>query len=458
MFRAVRLRLIGYTVLVLALVLLTVGAVVYVLLSRQFDAAVDNQLRAAVARTGLEIRPPGSVAVQGEESGDVFSVRFLAQDAMPRAPRAAGQSTTTGDWREMSRAGPVPAGLPSAEALEAAGPGHDDLRTVTLDGQDYRLLTRVSGVDDRAVSAIQTGVSLAARDRQERIVLLALTGGGALGLALTVVGGLFLTGRALVPVRAAFDQQRRFVADASHELRTPLALLRLEAEDLAHRLNAPAEARPLARQVDRLGRLIDNLLSLARMDEGAQPLEREPVHVESLLRSAAAQAKPLAAAGVRVDNDAPSDLWVAGDPDRLHQLLLILVDNAARATPPYGTIRLTAARSGGTTTLTVTDTGTGIPAEHLPHVFDRFYRADKARSRASGGTGLGLSIAREIVRAHGGEITLNSQEGKGTEVSVRLQAASLPMPPAPSPEGENGTGDTGDDPTGLAGRASSRHQ
>ncbi|MGH2601614.1 MAG: hypothetical protein ACRDJ9_19795, partial [Dehalococcoidia bacterium] len=187
MFRAVRLRLIGYTVLVLALVLLAVGVAVYALLSRQLDAAVDNQLRAAAARTGgsigPEVRPSGDVAADGEESEDVFYVRLLAEDFMSRPPRSFGSTATTSGWREMWRAGPVPAGVPSPEALGAARPGRDDLRTVTLDGQEYRLLTRVSGVDDRGIAAIQTGISLAARDRQERIVLLALAGGGVLGLA-----------------------------------------------------------------------------------------------------------------------------------------------------------------------------------------------------------------------------------------------------------------------------------
>src|SRR5207248_1840518 len=128
-------------------------------------------------------------------------------------------------------------------------------------------------------AVVQAGVSLAARDRDQRIVLLALAGGGALGVMLTIAGGLFLTGRALAPVQLAFNRQRRFVGDASHELRTPLALLRLEAEDLSRRLGAAETARPLLRQVDRAARLVDDLLELAQIDEGALPFEYEPVHV-----------------------------------------------------------------------------------------------------------------------------------------------------------------------------------
>src|SRR5207248_929777 len=143
-----------------------------------------------------------------------------------------------------------------------------------------------------------------------------------------IVGGLFLTGRALIPLQLAFERQRRFVADASHELRTPLTVIRLEAEEIADRLGANAEARPLLREVDRTSKVLDNLLVLARLDNGAIRVEREPVHAVSLLETVAAAARRLAATGVRVAVEADSGIWIGGDRDLLYQVLLILIDNA----------------------------------------------------------------------------------------------------------------------------------
>jgi len=281
----------------------------------------------------------------------------------------------------------------------------------------------VIGPNGEPIMVTQSGISLADRDNQQRSVLLALTGGGLLGLALTVAGGLFLTSRAVAPVQLAFERQRRFISDASHELRTPLTLLRAETESLARRLDAAREARPLLHQIDRISRLVRDLLTLARLDERALPLEREPVPVRSLLRTAAAAAGQLARPGIAIDVQSPPDLCVDGDVDRLHQVLLILMDNACQVTPPGGRIGLIAERDGNAVTIRVEDTGPGIPREHLTHIFDRFYRVDPARSRGDGGAGLGLAIARRIVEAHGGNISLTSRLGHGTSATLRLPVA-----------------------------------
>jgi signal transduction histidine kinase len=263
----------------------------------------------------------------------------------------------------------------------------------------------------------QVGISLAERDREQWVIRLALAGGGGLGLTLTVLGAFFLTGRALAPVEASMDRQRRFISDASHELRTPLALLRLEVE------GEPAitseQRRPLLQQIDRLARMVGDLLLLARLDEGELPLEREPVAVDGLLRTAAAEARRLAPEA-RVSVEGATDLWVSGDADRLHQVVLVLVDNAARVTPPGGAITLRARLDGDEVVLSVRDGGPGVPEEHAASVFDRFYRVDKARARTHGGAGLGLSIARDIVRRHGGELRLDNPGVGGAIFSIRL--------------------------------------
>ena len=212
-------------------------------------------------------------------------------------------------------------------------------------------------------------------------------------------------------------RQRRFVSDASHELRTPLALLRLEIE--GQRALESEQRRPLLAQIDRLARMVGDLLMLARLDEGELPLEAEPVAVDGLLRTAAEEARRLSPQA-RVLVEGASDLWVKGDADRLHQALLVLVDNAARVTAPGGAITLQARVDGDAVVLSVADEGPGVPSEHAAQVFERFYRVDKARARAQGGAGLGLSIANDILRQHGGALRLENPGGQGAIFSIRL--------------------------------------
>ena len=456
MFQTVRLRLTAYVVGVLALMLLLVGGVVYVLLTRQLDAAVETQLQARLPPPIILstlpqalTKPPAplsegspneassgpsvGLSVQDPRSAFYVNVGIDAPSTPPGAVAimtARPAAAADGTFASQSEAGRVvtsdpttPPGLPDAGALAAARLGHDDTRTVNAAGQRYRLLTRAYP-DPIAGSPlfVQAGISLAGRDREERIVLLALAGGGLFGILLTAGGGWFLTNRALVPLELAFERQRRFVADASHELRTPLALVRLEAEDLAARLNAKTESRLLLGHVGRVSRLVDNLMLLARLDEDAVPVEREPAHVDSLLQYAAAAARRLAAPGVTVQVSAAAELWVSGDLGHLHQIMLILVDNACRATPSSGHILLAAQQQDSTIALTVTDDGPGIPPEHLERVFERFHRVDVARSRPRGGAGLGLAIAQQLAGLQGGRIELDSGPGRGTVATIWLLA------------------------------------
>jgi heavy metal sensor kinase len=223
-------------------------------------------------------------------------------------------------------------------------------------------------------------------------------------------------------------RMQRFTADASHELRTPLAALRGAAEVALSRGRSAEELREAleaaVEQYDRLARIAEDLLLLARADAGADVLRRGPVDARGLLADAADLYAAVAESrGVRLTvADCPA-VTLDGDGGRLLQLLGNLLDNALRHTPAGGEVTLSATAEGEAATLTVRDTGRGIPAEHLSRVFDRFHRADPGRDRASGGAGLGLSICRAIAEMHGGGIDLSSETGKGTTVRVRLPSA-----------------------------------
>ncbi|HUU98069.1 MAG TPA: heavy metal sensor histidine kinase [Phycisphaerae bacterium] len=220
-------------------------------------------------------------------------------------------------------------------------------------------------------------------------------------------------------------QLRQFTADAAHELRTPLAALRGNAEvALSGRRPADELRAVLAdaiEEYDRLARIADDLLLLARADAGQrliQParfrLDRAVVDVVDLFSPAAEER------GVSLTLSDCNETWIDGDDGRLRQMLGNLLDNAIKFTPDGGTVRVSLSAANGVAELTVRDTGVGIAPEHLPHVFDRFYRIDRARTHDGGGAGLGLSISRTIAEAHGGSIRLISEPGDETTVSVRI--------------------------------------
>jgi signal transduction histidine kinase len=228
--------------------------------------------------------------------------------------------------------------------------------------------------------------------------------------------------------------RRQYVSNVSHELRTPLAAIRGMAETLMqHGESDPAlRERYLPRiitQTERLARLASQLLDLAQVESGDLLSSVTAVSMAVVLDDVVQLcAEGAAAKGVKLVVDVPQELPdISGERDRLVQVFLNLVDNALRYTPAGGCVTLTSRCEENQLTATVADTGLGIPAQHLPYIFERFYRVDKARSRQAGGTGLGLSIVRQIVEAHGGRITVESAADQGTRFTV-----TLPLPPPPT--------------------------
>lgn len=228
-----------------------------------------------------------------------------------------------------------------------------------------------------------------------------------------------------------FRAQQRLLADVSHELRTPLTTIRGNL-DLMRRMGEadPESLADIQVEIERMTRLVGDLLLLARADSGGLPIERKPVELDNLLFDVHRQVEKISPP-VKIILKTVDQVTILGDLDKLKQLMLNLVENGVKYTPSGGIVSLSLSKSDGWSHFEVSDSGVGIPPESLPYIFDRFYRVDKARSRAQGGSGLGLSIAKWIAQAHGGEIQVSSRVGEGTTfmVTLPLHEPKLNRPP-----------------------------
>jgi heavy metal sensor kinase len=449
---SIRWRLTLWNVLALAVVLVVFSALVYGLLAHALFEQVDRSLVAELNQLRgderLAERPRERLrywvdefleherhfcVVYGPDGTAYLRTTELAEDSVPTAPApAAGERFGT-------------------RALAIVGRQRALQGSLSAGGEEYTVLLLAP---------------LADVDRELRELLVVL--GTAVPVALVLCGGVayLLARKALAPVgrlhrltaeitaerldrrlpverpddelgrlartinemiarlERSFAEVRRFTADASHELRTPLAAIRAGAEVALARPLSAADHQELLGSVleecERLTRLTDQLLALAREDAGA-PAAHRPLDLSALTASVAETMRPLAQArSLRLGHSAAGGLIVHGDEARLRQVFYNLLDNALKYTPEGGAVEVRAGGQTGSAVVSVRDTGVGITAEHLPHVFDRFYRVDKGRSRAEGGTGLGLSIARSIVAAHGGRVELASTPGQGTVCTVTL--------------------------------------
>ena len=247
------------------------------------------------------------------------------------------------------------------------------------------------------------------------------------GLGAALLGGLFMAGRAVRPARESFERQRAFIADASHELKTPLTLIRADAEVLMYRGRLHEEDGKLVEhqlaETDRMGTVLSDLLLVARLDAGKLEVAEKPFDLALVLAEEAERFGARAAAkGVKLEVETSGDLPARGDAKRTGQILAVLLDNAVRFAPEGGRVAVTGRPGKRWAQASVMDTGPGIAPEHLPRVFDRFYKAEGARTRreAGGGTGLGLAIARDLARAQGGDLAAEKGEGWGAVFRLSL--------------------------------------
>jgi heavy metal sensor kinase len=229
----------------------------------------------------------------------------------------------------------------------------------------------------------------------------------------------------------AFQHINRFSADASHELRTPLTILQLELESIAQGQSLPPDLEDqigsALGETHRMSHIVENLLAISRLDAGEAKIELTRLDLGQLAASTADQMRLLAEEKeIRFHSNVAENVFVKGDRSRLQQVIVNLVANAINYTPEAGEVEVVVRADGRKATLEVSDNGVGISAEALPHVFERFYRADKARSRNSGGAGLGLAIVKAVCSAHGAEIKVFSEEGNGSRFTVELPLLVVP--------------------------------
>jgi two-component system sensor histidine kinase CiaH len=299
------------------------------------------------------------------------------------------------------------------------------LRTVTADKHSYRVL-QFPYHNQSSGMIVSVGIVRSMEDVNGtlRSLMWDITAGIIAGVVISIFAGLFLAGRALIPIRNSWEKQQRFVADASHELRTPTAVIHAQTELLfRHPTHSIEQESPniavILKESKRMSKLLDDLLTLARSDSNQLEIQSSDIALDSLLREISKQFQLLASTkeiDIKVELQEPLSLW--GDEGRIRQLLIILLDNALKYTPPSGQIEVAGRYQSNFVYISVSDSGCGIAEDELPHVFERFYRGDKVRSRSEGGTGLGLSIAQWIVDAHGGVIRIDSKINTGTKVEL----------------------------------------
>jgi heavy metal sensor kinase len=462
-----RHKLTLYYLAILTAILLFFGFAIYAYLSHSLVTTIDQSLDEQAKKFELMVKKSTTeTGVDPESSGDE-SPNGETLNLTPQLLQVIDDKGKIKDETSVHQHAVFALNINDLSRLPMQQTVHDTVRT--LNGEEFRIATRRGKGYDGMDFYVRVGQSLSALQRARWRLLLILGIAIPLALLLGSYGGWALANQALRPVdeltrtaenisardltervpvpaqndelsrlavtfnamisrlEAAFERQKQFTSDASHELRTPLAVMRGEIELALRRERKPEEYQltlaSALEEVVRLSRLVEDLLMLARADAGRVELHCEPVELSQLCANITDYILPLAEQRAQTLRfEAPdTPVTIHADQQRIKQLLLNLLDNAIKYTGEGGAITLTLKAENHEAILTVTDTGRGIPAEDLPHVFERFFRRSaKTADRTASGSGLGLSIVKWIVDAHAGQIDVQSESGRGTTFVVRL--------------------------------------
>jgi heavy metal sensor kinase len=455
---SIRAKLTLWYLGIAALVLGAFAVAIYFYLSRGLLTAIDTSLWNQAERIALATGHPSSNEEPSQPAALMLAPQFVS------IVDKEGEVT---DAILDTEGHEVP--LIQSSLEQSASDGKPRFDEVSLSpGEHARIITWPARDEDGEPFFVVVGQSLKDLERAQRQLLILLAVSNPIALLLASLGGLWIANKALRPVdrltraaerigrgslserveesqsqdeigrlaatfnemisklEQAFERERRFTADASHELKTPLAVLRGDIEVTLRRERSAEEYKNVLasslEEIERLTNLTDDLLTLARSDAGERVLELEPVKLDTLAAEARAFIQPLAdSSGVALKYDEPSPpIVIEGDGKRLKQLLVNLLDNAIKYTPSGGSTRLVLSVQDTSALVEISDTGRGIPADALPHIFERFYRRSDQRDSRVTGFGLGLAISKWIVDAHNGSIEVESQQGRGSRFTVRL--------------------------------------
>lgn len=419
-----RLQLTAWYVATLIAILVLLGGGLFMAIRRQLADQLDRSLSDATAEVAraARTRELEALTARGQVVDAVEELRIPERQLY--LLDLAGKPVVPADAPDWVRTAALAAARDSVVVRNHHARGQQTLR---VRAQRFTLTQGGAGVAVAAADRIEL------EDRYSSLI--AVFGAAAvIGLALVGAGGWFLVQKSTQPAEASMERMRQFMADAAHELRTPVTVLRNRADVTLQRERDPAELttamRAMGDEADRLGRIVDDLMTIARADAGERTVERRRVSLDDIALDAAEAARAMATArGVTLDAAEFEEAWVEGDVRLLHQLLMILLDNAIKFTPRGGTVSFAVGMRDGHPVASVRDTGIGIAASDLPHIFDRFYRGDPARTRGSadakaGGAGLGLAIAQWIAGAHDAAIAVFSEPGKGSKFRVTFPPSS----------------------------------
>ena len=467
---SIRLRLTLWYVSLLAVILITFSGALYAVLSLSLFNEVDRSLESRSAEVSNSL----STTLEVQTEPRVFILRG-GRLTLPTAdafstPGVFVQITTL-DGVALTRSDNLGAQTlaVSSDALTQVTNGDSVYSNLTRDRAPLRMYVVPLSVRGQVIAAVVVAESLQGANDTLRQLAILLVAGIVLALVIASIVGFILAGTALAPIdritqtaqtiahsndlsrridekprndevgrlagtfnemlgriEELFRAQQRFVADVSHELRSPLTAIRGNLDLLRRGAMQDPEARQTAlsavdSEASRMQRLVVDLLMLAQADAGVE-IQKQVIELDTLLLDVYRQVR-LTSPMAKVILGGEDQLRINGDPDRLKQLFLNLMDNAIKYTPSGGQVTLSFGREGDCALVSVADTGVGIPERDLAKIFDRFYRVDKARAREKGGTGLGLSIVKWIVDQHDGKIDVTSQVGKGTIFTVRLPLA-----------------------------------
>ena len=459
MLRSLRVRLTIWYVVLLAVILASFSTGVYFALREtlygNLDDSVDTRAQVLAGAVAVSGGTPtlSNADAPSDPQGETFARVFDSS------------GNVTFDNTNADTAVPI-----DQAAVNAALDGQTVRNNAKSVEESLQVLAAPIVRDSRVVGVLQVGQS--SEDVRDTLgtLLLIIVIAYPLTLIVASAGGVFLAGRALSPIDRltgvarritaedlhqridlelpddeigrlartfndmiarldeSFQRQLQFTADASHELRTPLTVIKGQTEVALQRDRDVESYKQVLQsvnsQVDRMIRMSASLLALARADAGQIPMATEPTEIGHIVSDAAEQMRAVAEAkDIDLQVASGPSLRTLADGDLLLQLMLNLLDNAVKYTPRYGLVRTGWSVVDGQVQIRVSDTGPGIAAEHLPRIFDRFYRVDDARTRPNGGAGLGLSISRWIAQAHGGTIRVESTPGNGTTFTVRFPAA-----------------------------------